>query len=205
MCWFWTFASKLSVSTVVSTPAFVIDSLKVLLNAAHHGTASAQFSRTTFLPASGDACAERGLDDAAPAARSAPVTARQPTIASRTTVRLRRGNARACDIWSLSFLRRSSYDDYRPTGLSQLSAPRAASAVAAASGPSGGAWRYAPCARSADCTWRTSTSRGRTPSFAASAAATPAACPVSQHCGTSRMNDCVDGSDARWRPGASRL
>jgi hypothetical protein len=42
------------------------------------------------------------------------------------------------------------------------------------------------------------------PRFAASAAPMPAACPVIQHCGISRMKPCEFGSQAMCRPQASR-
>src|SRR5450759_6027457 len=46
-----------------------------------------------------------------------------------------------------------------------------------------------------DCGW--------IPEPAESAAATPAACPVSQHCGTSRRNECELAAQAMWRPAPS--
>src|ERR671936_1859481 len=66
-------------------------------------------------------------------------------------------------------------------------------------------WRYTPCPRSSRCSSRTSSARGAVSVAADSAAATPAAWPVSQHCGISRMNACVGGSVAMCRPPARTL
>src|SRR5690606_16948667 len=64
--------------------------------------------------------------------------------------------------------------------------------------------RCAPCERSTARTSATSTSRGRTPRLAATAAPTPAAWPVSQHCGISRMKPWLLASQLMCRPAASK-
>ena len=60
--------------------------------------------------------------------------------------------------------------------------------------------RNTPCLRSACCSSAMSTARGCTPALTASAAATPAAWPVSQHCGISRMKPWELASQETWRP-----
>src|SRR5690606_23121011 len=64
--------------------------------------------------------------------------------------------------------------------------------------------RCAPCWRRIARTSATSTARGCTPRFAATAAPTPAAWPVSQHCGISRMKPWLLASQLMCRPAASK-
>ena len=64
--------------------------------------------------------------------------------------------------------------------------------------------RWAPCSRRIPRTSLTSTSRGSIPRFAATADATPAAWPVSQHCGISRMKPWLLASQLMCRPAASK-
>src|SRR5579859_442421 len=61
----------------------------------------------------------------------------------------------------------------------------------------------APCRNSSACTSATGTARGATLRATDTPAAAPAAWPVSQHCGISRMNEWLAASQDTWRPATS--
>src|SRR5580704_188742 len=74
----------------------------------------------------------------------------------------------------------------------------AASTCPAEEGRSQAPWRSKIACNSA-----IGTARGAQPRVAAKAAAAPAACPVSQHCGISRKKEWLDGSQEMCRPATS--
>src|SRR6202047_3412570 len=74
----------------------------------------------------------------------------------------------------------------------------AASTCPAEEGRSQAPWRSKIACNSA-----IGTARGAQPRVAAKAAAAPAACPVSQHCGISRRKEWLDGSQEMCRPATS--
>jgi hypothetical protein len=76
----------------------------------------------------------------------------------------------------------------------------AASTCPAEEGRSQAPWRSKIACNSA-----IGTARGAQPRVAAKAAAAPAACPVSQHCGISRKKEWLDGSQEMCRPATSSL
>ena len=61
-----------------------------------------------------------------------------------------------------------------------------------------------PCLSSSSCSAAVDTARGSHFSATASAAAAPAAWPVSQHCGISRRNEWLVASHEMCRPATSR-